>query len=222
MNRPLLSSATSPVRDTMRALRSLAVIGWITGVGSNWVQAAPTAGPLPFDRSAINRYSLDHLPRSLSIRQGDGVWLGYDLERAKVYKVWRENPRTSGLLAKDFTTKSAGETWYQDAATDTWDLRRGGERVPLAVRYLGVTESAEHFELTWAMSHPAGKLRLTERVERSAAPAGVRASRLMRVEGLAPGDVLCPPAAASESWRNDGEPSGDGIKDNAWHRWHLR
>jgi hypothetical protein len=40
--------------------------------------ASPTvAKTLPFDREVINRYSLDHLPRSLSIRQGSEVWLGF-------------------------------------------------------------------------------------------------------------------------------------------------
>ncbi len=51
---------------------------------------------LPFSRDIINRYSLDHLPRSLSIRQGADVWFGYDLERAKLYKLWRATANCSG------------------------------------------------------------------------------------------------------------------------------
>src|SRR5687768_17008447 len=52
--------------------------------------AAPVTEPtLPFDRDLINRYSVDGRPRSIAIRQGRDVWLGYDLEQAKLFKIWR-------------------------------------------------------------------------------------------------------------------------------------
>src|SRR5690606_23938027 len=95
---------------------------------------------LPFDRAQINRYSLDHLPRSISIRQGDDVWLGYDLQRAKLYKAWQAPEHQPGLKANGFVMRSVGRTLFEDKSNETWRLMRDGHIEPLTVRYLGCSQ----------------------------------------------------------------------------------
>src|SRR6056297_4314349 len=82
---------------------------------------------LPFDRQRINRYSLDHLPRSISIRQGEDTWLGYDLQRAKLYKLWRTPEGEVGLKQSGFVMRSVGVTTFADKSNETWKLQWGGK-----------------------------------------------------------------------------------------------
>ncbi len=181
------------------------------------------AADLPFDREFINRYSLDHLPRSLSIRQEADVWLGYDLERAKVYKVWQAPAGKPGLITTGFVTKSTGTTWFEDASVETWQLERQGKRVPLTIRYLGCSQRAEHFELTWELRHGSGSLKLWERIPRSTAPAGGRAVRELRVESLAVGEVLLLPVPAREKWKSStgAGTAAPALTGSGWHRLAL-
>lgn len=176
---------------------------------------------LPFDPGVINRHSLDHLPRSLSIRQGPDVWLGYDLERAKVYKVWQAPAGKPGLIAKDFVTKSAGTMWFEDTTSETWRLQREGRSVPLTVRYLGCSQRGDHFELSWELRHASGTLKLQERVRWTAAPAAQRVVREIRVADLAAGDVLLPPVVAGKKWKWAADGSGAALTDTEWHRVTL-
>ncbi len=87
------------------------------------------ATPLPFDREIINRYSLDNLPRSLSIRQGQDVWLGYDLQRATLRKVWQATEGKPGLITAGFTTRSAGTTWFEDRSAGRHSHHRQSGRM---------------------------------------------------------------------------------------------
>jgi hypothetical protein len=174
-----------------------ALVVAIAVVVTPWVFAG-----LPFDREAINRYSVDGIPRSLSIRQGSDVWLAYDLERGMVFKIWQAPPGKPGLVAREFTVKSSGTTWFQAPAAAAWELVRGGRVVPLRIRYLGCTQREDGFELSWELRHDSGALILRERVPPTTASPTDRVRREVRAESLLPGDVLRLPA--HEAWNKDG------------------
>ncbi len=178
---------------------------------------AAEAGPraLPFDRTIISRLSLDGKPRSLSIRQGADAWLGYDLERATVFKAWQARAGKPGLTRTEFVTQSAGTTWFEDASDARWELRREGKTVPLVIRYLGCSQRKDHIELRWELRHDAGVLKLHERIPLAAAPAADRVVRELRVESLAEGEALLPPLSARDAWKL---PALTGTE---WHRLTL-
>lgn len=159
------------------------------------VQAEETK--LPFDRASINRYSLDHLPRSISIRQGKDTWLGYDLERAKLYKAWQAPPGEAGLKASGFVMQSIGKTLYEDKSNNTWRLKLGGETTTLAIRYLGCTQRDDSFELRWELKHDAGAMTLRERI---AMVAEEPIARTLQVESLPPGGQLLLPTPMQKAW----------------------
>ena len=179
---------------------------------------------LPFQRTVINRYSLDDLPRSLSIRQGHDVWFGYDLERGALRKVWQAPAGKPGVITTHFVTRSAGTVWFEDASTETWQLQRPGKIVPLKLRYQGCAQRETHFELTWELQHDAGTLTLRERIPRAGATTTAgRAVRELRVEHLAAGEALLPPSPARTAW----QLSTDGVAvtaltGTAWHHFTLR
>ncbi len=125
---------------------------------------------LTFDRQRINRYSLDHLPRSLSVRQGPDRWLGYDLEKGKLYKAWRAPANDSGLAAKGFTTQSQGVSWYEDKTEASWEMRYA-ER-----RFL-----------------------LNEHIPKEASSQG-RMERRLYVDRLEPGEAIIPPEVLRNPW----------------------
>jgi hypothetical protein len=183
----------------------------------------PAAAALPFDREVINRYSLDHLPRSLSIRQGKDVWLGYDLERAKIYKVWQAREGKPGLLTSGFVTKSAGTSWYEDKSTESWQLQRAGTTLPLSIRYEGCSQRDGSFELRWELRHGSGRLTLRQRVAIATASAIEQLSCELRVESLAEGEALLLPAPARNAWkltRADGS-AARALGGAEWHRITL-
>lgn len=78
------------------------------------------AEELPFDPAMICRLSVDNIPRSISIRQGADVWLGYDLERAVVFKVWQAPEEKPGLILEGFKAESAGVAWFEGKASEGW------------------------------------------------------------------------------------------------------
>lgn len=169
----------------------------------------PAADELPFDRSAINRYSLDGLPRSISIRQGTDIWLGYDLERAAVCKVWRAPEGKTGLEG-ELTMKSVGEALFEDQSEDGWQLADGGA---LKARYLGCTQGEGYFELRWQLRSDSQALLLSERV-----PIGAddTVRRELKVEGLKADESLLLPATAGAAWKTaDGKPAKE-LKADKW------
>ncbi len=177
---------------------------------------------LPFDGERISRRSLDAVPRSLSIRQGTDVWLGYDLERAKPFKVWQAPSGKPGLAVSGFVTRSSGSAWHEDRFAVTWELERNGVTIPLSIRYLGVTDLGTGFELTWELRHDTGALTLRERVP-LAPPAGTRVLRELRVDSLGPDESLRPPLPARSVWilaSPDGTPV-PALSGAAWHRFTL-
>jgi dipeptidyl aminopeptidase/acylaminoacyl peptidase len=170
----------------------------------------PGGASLPFGGAAISRLSLDGIPRSLSIRQGPNIWLGYDLERATPCKVWQAPAGKTGLITTGFTTRSEGKAWFEDRSVETWRLRRGGETKTLEVRYLGCTQFEGGFALSWELRHPGAILKLVERIPTAAAPAAERVRRELRVEGLAAEEVLLPPAPVATAWKSATSLSGAG------------
>lgn len=178
---------------------------------------------LPFDRETISRLSLDGKPRSLSIRQGVGAWLGYDLERATVFKVWQAPAGKLGLVKTDFVTKSVGTTWFEDMPDGKWVLRRGEKTVPLAVRYLGCSQRKDHIELRWELRHDAGVLTLHERIPLAAAPSADRVVRELRVASLAEGEALLLPSTGRDAWKltAGAAPAAPALIGTEWHRLTL-
>jgi hypothetical protein len=186
--------------------------------------AQPSEKVLPFDREVINRYSLDNLPRALSIRQGQDVWLGYDLGRATLRKVWQAPAGKPGLVTTGFATRSAGTALFEDKSAEKWQLRREGNVVPLTARYLGCSQREGGFELSWELRHADGVLKLVERIPVSTAPAAERVAREIRVESLAPDEVLLLPLPAREAWKladNQGGKSAPALTGTEWHRLVL-
>lgn len=176
---------------------------------------------LPFDRERINRYSLDHLPRSISIRQGADVWLGYDLPRATIYKTWRAPDGEAGLKQSGFVTRSVGKTLFEDRSDESWTLRRGGENTPLSIRYLGCSEREGHFELRWELTHDADVMTLRERVPMNAENA---VTRKIQVDSLPSGSRLLLPLPAQKGWHlvtADGT-AASGLTDTQWYRLTSR
>lgn len=178
---------------------------------------------LPFDRQVINRYSLDHLPRSISIRHSPEVWLGYDLERARVYKVWRSPAGKPGLTASGFRVKSTGQTLFEDNSSDGWVLDHATKPEPLSVRYLGISQFKDAFQLTWELQHHSSKLILTERVSLNVAEAADEVVREVRIQQLLPDHKVRLPASQTATWKLF---SGSGvavnhIADSSWHRLTL-
>jgi hypothetical protein len=184
--------------------------------------ADTAARVLPFDSTVISRLSLDGKPRSLSIRQGVNAWLGFDLERATVLKAWQAPAGKPGLIKSGFVTRSAGTTWFEDASNDKWELQRGQNIVPLTIRYLGCSQRKKHIELRWELRHDTRLLKLLERVPLNAAPAADRVVRELRVEGLAAGETLLPPAAVRKSWKlSSGQSAAPALTGTELHRLTL-
>lgn len=177
---------------------------------------------LPFAPELISRLSLDGKPRSLAIRQGTDVWLGYDLERATILKTWQAPAGKPGLVKSGFTTRSTGATWFEDASAAGWELRRGKSTVALQVRYLSCSQQKDHIELRWELRHDTGVLKLFERVPLTAAPAVDRIVRELRIETLLPRETLLLPVASRKAWKitTDGEAT-PGITGTHWHRLTL-
>jgi len=208
---------------------SLGLIGASCIARLNAFAADPGIPKLPFDREMINRYSLDHLPRSLSIRQNQDVWLGYDLERGKLYKAWQSPSDGAGLKSAVprsgvFVVQSQGQTWYEDTTEATWQLKRSGETVPLEIRYLGCSHRENVIELTWELRHDVGKIELTERIDTIAVLAeSDRIVREIRARSLAANEVLLLPPAAGKAWAlTSGEARiAPAITDSQWYRLLL-
>lgn len=181
------------------------------------------AGELPFDPARICRLSVDSIPRSISIRQGADVWLGYDLESAVVFKVWQAAADMPGVMVEDFKALSAGISWFEEMTGEGWQMKGEGEGVPLTVRYLGCTQNKGHFELRWELSHPNGTIILSERIPMAPPTGPVRAQRELRAESLEAGASLVLPSAYRNAWvlsDPDGQPVAS-LVGSAWHRLSL-
>lgn len=181
------------------------------------------AGELPFDPAKISRLSVDSIPRSISIRQGTDVWLGYDLEKAVVFKVWQAPGDKPGLILKSFKALSVGTTWFEEKTGGGWQMKAKGKDVPLTVRYLGCTQNKGHFELRWELSHPNGTIKLSERIPTAPATDTARAHREVRAESLEAGVSLVLPPAYRKAWVLS-DPEGKPVTSltgPAWHRLSL-
>lgn len=183
---------------------------------------ADSAAGLPFDPRTLSRLSVDGRPRSLAVRQGDGLWLAYDLEQARPFKCWQAPADKPGLLRKDFTTQSAGETLWEAKPPAPWQWARPAAAAPDAIRYLGCSDRGGLIELRWELRQGDRALLLHERV--SQAPAtGARALREVRVTGLQPGESLTPPGLGPAAWQL-ADSAGTAVKaitTSAWHRLSL-
>lgn len=178
---------------------------------------------LPFDPARICRLSLNDLPRSISIRQGENVWIGYDLEKATVLKVWQSPAGNPGLIIRSFKAYSKGTSWFEAKETEGWSLSKGGRKAPLAVRYLGSTQQDKHFLLRWELSQAGKKFVLSERIPMSITDADKKVTREVRVEFIEPGEVLSHPMIKREGWEltnSEGQlvPTLTGTQ---WHRLSL-
>ena len=171
---------------------------------------------LPFDPERIRRLSLDGVPRSLSIRQGDSVWLGYDLERAVVMKIWQAPEGKPGHLVSDFTTRSSGETLHGGAGEgERWRWRHDGQFVDPAIRYLGCSQEDGYFILSWELRHGNDTLTLRERVNFRSEQGKV--IRQLSVAGLTEGEELQAPGLGPR-WN----PDTTTLTGAGWHRFVLQ
>jgi len=189
---------------------------------SGILSAAPqlrSSDSLPFDPAEICRYSIDNIPRSLSIRQGADVWFGYDLEQARVFKVWRAPADKPGVVVNSFKAQSSGTALFEGKAGEGWQIKIDGKSIPLIPRYLGSTEQEGNFELRWELSHPAGTITLSERIPKTKAPDRSEPYRLVRIESLAPGVLLVLPEMYRETWVLT-DPEGKTVSTFTGPDWH--
>ena len=186
-------------------------------------RADEEGGALPFDPAKISRLSIDSIPRSISIRQGTDVWLGYDLEKAVVFKVWQAPRDKPGVILKGFKALSAGTAWFEEKEGEGWQMNAEGKDVPLTVRYLGCSQNKGHFELRWQLSHPDGTIKLSERIPMINTGGKVRAYREIRAESLKAGGSLRLPSAYGNTWvlTNAGGKPVTSLSGSAWHRLSL-
>ncbi len=173
------------------------------------------ADDLPFDRTRINRYSLDGVVRSVAIRQGERIWFGYDLERATPFKVWRApGERGDSGLKRGYTTKSVGTVLFEDKSKHDWKLRQGDSKHGMKTRYLGCTEGKGYFKFSWEFRHGSRRLKLSERVPIDAD----RIVRELRVEGMNSGETLQLP---TQAWKTPDGKSVNALSNSKWFRLVL-
>lgn len=153
---------------------------------------------LPFDPKLISRASLDGVPRSLSVRQGES-WIGYDLERGTPFHVWRSKLDTTGLIVNGFTTRSEGETRFADSSDASWRLLREGKPVECSFRYRSCSDRGDAIELVWEFRHGNRAVLVTERVA-PRTDAAETVVRHLEVTGLSDGETLHPPLPVAERW----------------------
>jgi len=177
---------------------------------------------LPFAPDRVQRLSLDGVPRSLSIRQGDDFWLGYDLERGTPFHVWRAKPGTTGLIVDGFTTRSQGETRFTDSSEHTWRVRRNhGDAVPTTLRHLSCSDRGDAIELGWEVRHEGGSIRIHERVpHQPEEPPDGGVIRVVEVEGLPSGWRLLLPESTTDAWTllDAGGKAASAIEGNGVFR----
>lgn len=174
---------------------------------------------LSFDPAKICRYSIDNIPRSLSIRQGDDVWLGYDLEKAKVFKVWKAPADKPGVVVNSFKAQSSGTTLFEGKDGVGWQIKIDGKGVPLTPRYLGCTEQEDYFQLKWELSYPDGAIVLSERIPTRRTPEKSQPHRLVRMESLEPGVSIVLPKIYREAWILT-DPEGKTVSTFTGPDWH--
>lgn len=199
---------------------------WLAA-GIGYGDDPPKREALPFGREVVNRYSLDGVPRSISVRWGGDLWIGYDLERARAFRVWRASHDEAAERRGVFTVRSEGERLYQDDSDGTWTLRRGEKSVPLRIRYLGCSHREDRFVLRWELRDRERSLVLEESVPTVEPPRGKPLSRRLRVEALTEGEALAPPEGVLDAWRilsGTGEEAAERkvLAGGSWHRFVLR
>jgi hypothetical protein len=207
-----------PSRLLLTSLTSLSL-----ALAASWSTTGMAEGlrELPFDPAKISRLSLDGLPRSLALAGGGGIWLGYDLERARLFRVWRAGAGQHGLSVSSFTAKPVGERLFAGPVDDSappWRWRRATGLVVPKLRYLGCRDGGSFFELSWELRDGEDRLVLRERVS----AGGETATRELRAEGLAEGEALLPPEDLAERWAPSpatGTVTGRELSGNAWHRF---
>ena len=166
---------------------------------------------LPFDPGTVNRYSLNGVVRSLSVRQGDRTWLGYDLERGTVFVAWQAPENEPGFTG-NFVTRSRGKEWFSDSSSESWKLFREEELVTSKLRYLSCSHREDSMELLWELRHESGAIAISEHTPTIAPEREVRAIRELHISGLQPGEALRPVSAVSEAWELVDE-AGDPITE---------
>jgi len=178
---------------------------------------------LPFDPEVVNRQSLNGVPRSLAVRQGERVWLGYDLKRGTVFRAWQAPADEAGLDVKGFVTRAQGNEWFADDSGNTWRLKRKGKEVSIKARYLACSHRVRFVELRWELRHESGSVYLHERVPLENSDESVRALREMRVSGLEKGETVEPPPATAEHWKivNETGDAVSGFAENGAYRLNL-
>ncbi len=220
MNRPLLILYDRIFFALILAASVFATM--LLAIPFSYAQGTPST-ELPFNREIINRYSLDHLPRSLSIRQGPDVWFGYDLERAKLYKLWQSPANASGLKKIDFTVRSVGTTLYEDKSEALWQLRQRNELTPVRAYYRGCSHRTEYIELKWDLKWDGRTAILMERIPVAGKSLEANVVRNLRVEGLEVEEALLPPNPTHNAWKIT-KPDGtttDSFQEPVWHRLTL-
>lgn len=202
-----------------RFLSLLILLGLLAGIPSGYSEET-----LPFDPVRICRYSVDNIPRSISIRQGAGVWLGYDLEKALVFKAWQAPEGKPGVVVNSFKAQSAGAVLFDGKAKGAWQLQRDGKNIPLTARYLGCVQNSGSFELSWELNYPDGSIKLSERIATDPGDGAPRAVRELRAESLEQGASLMLPAAYGDTWTLTGadRKPAKSITGTAWHQLSLR
>ncbi len=217
-NRRMLSGTVAVLlRHSSFAWISAILLGGLSVIGCGHLRADEGGAPLPFDPARISRLSLDGLPRSLAAAAGGGIWLGYDLERARPFRAWRAKSDEDALSRSTFTAKPRGKLLFSGPVGDDaegWRWRRDGRTVVPEVRYLGIRDVNGAFVLSWELRDGDTAALLHERIGATES-AGARE---LRAEGLGTGEVLLPPADLVRHWKSP-DLSEQELHGDEWHRF---
>ncbi len=121
---------------------------------------APVKYDRPRDTWAF-RSVLDRKPRMLTLALHKDLYVSYDLQLAKIYKVWKGEVNFDGAV---YTTvhgvqpTSVGYTYYLDESGDNqWALKNGGGNEPPAINYLGYSFKKGQITIEYELISKSGQ-----------------------------------------------------------------
>ena len=146
--------------------------------------------PVKYHRPQDNwafRSVLDGKPRMLNLALDTNMYVSYDLELAKIYKIWQGGIRLDGAVyttAHGVQPTSFGYTFYEDKTyINQWRLRRDGVDNKAAINYVGYTFKKGQITIEYELIAKSGeKVRIKETPEYMSEKTGTGLYRKFHVD----------------------------------------
>lgn len=107
------------------------------------------------------RSVLDGKPRMFNLALDSNLYVSYDLERAKIYKIWKGGVKLDGAVyttAHGVQPTSYGHTYYEDKyPTTPWTVREGSTDKSVTVNYLGYLFRSNQVTIKYELITARGK-----------------------------------------------------------------